>query len=219
MMKLNSRGISHLLLPITVVLVVAVAGTVALVASHADSVAVPTSARCKRGLTLVNAVPNDYVSGKSKSAAVRGHGMLCVKNPNGRERISAPNYNTISAYYKCPANSTLAYDRSNPDGTGFHTRWKVKSHFGGQVGGVKTYYCIKMKDLYVNLNQKGKKMTLKNIPGAAAHLYTTLDGHNYHFYPAYDLRDGCNADEYKHTACRPNFFFSYYFTEDTPNRT
>lgn len=220
MKKLDYRGVSHLIVPLMVVLVVAVAGTFMLVSSHADSVSDPVATtaktKCKSGRTLVNALPKDFIGGAYKSAAKRGHGLICVKSIDGRERVSAPNLNTISAMHKCPGSSTFAYDSRNPDGTGYRkARWKVRSHFGGQEGGLKTYYCIKKKDLFKSLSTLGHSSSTDQYN---KDVWKTGDWHGYHFFPAYDLQKGCNADAAKHTGCRASYFFSYYFTKDESNR-
>lgn len=220
MKKLDSKGVSHLIAPLLVVVAVAIAGTVALVASHADSVnsndpiASASSVRCKKGTTLVNAIPEDFFSGKSRSAARRGHGLICVHSTAGRQVVSGYTPDTITYYLKCPTNSTFAYDRNNPDGTGYHQKYRVRTTSGGDRRDLKTLYCIKKKDLYRDLTMKGHSVVTGK---GAVDDWKSGSFHNYHFYPAFDLRSACVPYAHKYTGCKTNYYFSYYRNGDQIN--
>lgn len=219
MKKLNDLGSLHFITPILIVVVVALAGSFMLVASHADSptspvIASSASKKCKSRYKLVNAKPTDYISGRYKSKAIRGNGLLCLKNADGREVVSAPNTNTIRDYFKCSGNTVFAADDTNPDGTGYVVRWKVKSWHGDKETKIdgkntifyeRTYYCIKQKELYAARAANGAE-----IHDATSYMYLHGDFHNYKFYPAFKKNAPCAGDKYRYTGCKQNYFFSYY---------
>lgn len=214
---MNTKGISHLLVPIIVVISAALAGTFMLVSSKADSVPVASvaSAGCPGRSKMVNAKPEDFFSKKYRDAAIQGNGLMCVNKTRGREVVSGPNNNTIVDYYKCSSGHVFAYDKRNTDGTGFKVRWKLQSFNGAEDEGhvKKTYYCIKKTDLYVSRIHSGED--LDHAKGA---WYTSADKHIYKFWPAFSEQEACSGAKLKFTGCKQNYFFSYYGGGDIRNR-
>ena len=217
MLKYNQHGISHLLLPLAIVIIAAVVGTFMLVSSKADSVPVASAAGsgCPNGYKMVNARPQDFFSKKYRDMAISQKGLLCLKRSGGREIVHERNNNTIIDYFKCTGSRVFAYDINNPQSKDYKLKWKVESFNGAEKEGhtKKNYYCINKKDLYVDRAHNGV-----DIDNATVYWYTHKDQHLYKFFPAYSQQEPCVGGKLKFTGCRQNYFFSYYGGKDIRNR-
>ena len=152
--------------------------------------------------------------GRNGSHAKRNNGLLCLKNPDGREAVAGANNNTIIDFYKCSGSSVFAFDRTNPPGTGYHLRWKLQSFNGGNdLHEKKTYYCINKKDLYAARAANGV-----DVANATSYMYTNKDLHSYRMFPAFAKSEPCSGDKLKYSGCKQNYFFSYYQGGDIRNR-
>lgn len=217
--SLNNTGIAHLIALVAVVVITAAVGTFLLVSSKA---ATPTAAEnapvasaaskkfnCPSNVPKpVNASTKDFMQGGAlnddawNALNKTGYGIICVKNPQGRKSAKTVNKNTITAIRSCENGKVFAFDRKNPDGTGYdESPWVVQttSFKGNKKYGKKvTLYCINAKSMYSN-----------DSTGFAG------QGHTYAWVPMVDLYKGCPAKEKKYTACTNNWFFTYAGSGDS----
>lgn len=194
--KLGNKGLAHYVLPLFVVLAVAIGGTVALVASHADS------SGCGRGYKLVNATAAEY---NTKYVAHTGtyNGQICRPQSDPRSAVApGGNGNTISQYTKCPSGHSFAYDTNNPDGTGYgaaHWRFQIRMHGTPK----QTYYCIPNKTIGHCVDHDGDRRLVAcqvvGLPGG--------DLHTYNFETAFGHSSLCSSEERFYTNCHSNTFF------------
>lgn len=225
--QLNNRGIAHLFALIAVVLVTAVAGTYLLVSSKA---ATPETGNVQGEVTAtasinpgqriqcpsnepvaINANQKDIMSKGAKYKGARANlhdarisaAIQCVKKAKGREVLpnGVPNSRTITSAITCPSGRVFAWDYNNASGSGYdESPWMVKTQsFNGnkKYGANVTLYCIQKN----KVNNGGDD--------------TGILGHIYEWKPMGDFYKGCPAQEKRYTACKKNWFFTYYGHQDS----
>ncbi len=113
--KLNQRGVSHLLIPLLVVVLVAVGGVYALVASHADSLNKKTTST-KKGVLVIYSQQGKYQSAKVQLVGTPPKGVNCggALNANGFVEVKLPALKNGKAAPKkvncAPVSGTGAYE-------------------------------------------------------------------------------------------------------------
>lgn len=195
--------------------------------------------KCRKNRTLVNADALDFISGKYKSAAKRGHGLICVKEVGVRQKVNGANGDTIVAFYKCNRGSVFAYDKHNPDGTGWQGghKWKFKSDYSYKAGDMyalpppknATYYCIGNQHIGYDIKTNSRGYSGSgNLAGL---------GHTYCFIPYPDYQTDCKGKEQKddiwhrceetighkrrtfNPECETRYWFSHKNWGDSPRGT
>ncbi len=225
----SQRGIVHYFLPLLIILFFAIGGTYLFVFTQADSVKSHT--KCKKRTVLLEAVPDDFVSGSYNAPAVRGHGLFCYPSSlkGVRQQVTGPTQYTIVKSYKCASNEVLAYNSRSPGRTAYHKKWLVQTKvysddyldpaLSGHIAWSDrtTLYCIPARTLYKVVDHYG----LPVIDSKGDPTFNDIGGDRqfYYFRPFFSLTSQCGPSvigsfRWANSDCQPSYFLSYYRSGD-----